>query len=124
MLKVSTRKTTRPYKRLPGKATIIEAIRASHGLISAAAAALGSPRSALSNRVLRDPELRAEVEQAREVHLDLAEAEITRAIRNQDTKTARWLLGCRGAARGYRGDSNADTPEPPPVTGGLSSDEG
>lgn len=80
---------------------VAAALRASHGIYTAAAARLGCARMTVAYYVERHPELAAVRAEAREVVLDKAESALVRLVDADDPGTVRWLLGRLGASRGY-----------------------
>lgn len=80
---------------------VANALRASHGIYTAAAGLLGCDRGTVAGYVERHPELAAVRAEAREVVLDKAESALVRLVDADDPGTVRWLLGRLGASRGY-----------------------
>lgn len=84
-----------------GNKKIIEALRLSGGVITAAAEILGYTRPALSKRINDDPELKAAAEESRETLVDAAETGLFDLIKKRDTTAIIFSLKTRGRSRGY-----------------------
>jgi len=81
--------------------TIIEALRASGGIVSVAANKLNIARQTLHDWINDDPGIAACVAACREETLDLAEAQLIKAIRDGSEKSVHFILRTLGKARGY-----------------------
>jgi hypothetical protein len=94
---VTPKKTTVPraYDELA------EALRAHHGLVSLAAAALGIARESLHRRIRQSKQLQAVLAEAREHVTDVAEASLFRAIEGGEAWAVCFYLKTQGRARGY-----------------------
>ncbi len=80
---------------------IAEALRASAGIYSAAAAKIGCAPNTVRNYVLRHPELQEVVDEVRENTLDLAESQLLKALGDGNLTAVIFFLKCRGKQRGY-----------------------
>jgi hypothetical protein len=140
---LATKKKRRTSAKI-SKQEIEQAIKASGGIISAAAVilskakseALGKPfsisRQAISDRVKKDPELAELLDHCNESNLDLAELELIRQIREGNLTAIIFYLKCKGKNRGYieksrteltGGDGGPVALEPPKVNLGALTDE-
>lgn len=85
---------------------LIEALRASSGLVTFAAKRITdagtkiSPQ-AISERILRNPELKKIVDEISNAVLDMAEAALFKKIQGGDLGAICFLLKCKGKSRGY-----------------------
>jgi hypothetical protein len=77
------------------------ALRASSGVVTAAASELCVTRQALQKRITRSAHLQAVVKDITEGKLDLAELVIYREVARGDAATARWMLDRKGRDRGW-----------------------
>lgn len=85
---------------------LIEALRASSGLITFAAkriteAGTKISAQAISERILRNPELKKAADEISNAILDMAEAALFKKIQGGDLGAIIWLLKCKGKSRGY-----------------------
>lgn len=84
------------------KQVISELLKKYFGNLSRIADAMGTTRLGLRNRINSDPELKAELEQARERYVDeLEESVWERAIESKDSVLQIFLLKTQGRNRGY-----------------------
>lgn len=93
----------RALRRPPGLTVeqVVRALRASAGVRSLAAQALGVDRSTITHFAKRHPEIEAIEEDIRETYLDIAEAKLVQAINAGEMQAVRYFLDQHGAARGY-----------------------
>lgn len=110
---VLTAKKRRSALTKISKQEIEQAIKASGGIISAAAVilskakseVLGKPfsitRQAISERIKKDPELNELLEHCNESNLDIAELELLKQIREGSLTAIIFYLKCKGKNRGY-----------------------
>lgn len=80
---------------------VIEAIRASHGILSAAARRLGITRQTVHKYVERYPTIKAATEEEREKFLDMAEAGLAKHVHNGSLPAIMFALKTVGRNRGY-----------------------
>lgn len=78
-----------------------EAIELNGGLLSFAARSLGISRSALSERIKKNPDLAAFVQEIREETLDKAENQLIIAMESGDIQAIKFMLRNLGKERGY-----------------------
>ena len=85
-----------------------DALRRSYGVMTTASGIIerqighSYTRKAVEKRVKRSSRLQEVRRQVEEELLDLAENKMVEAIQAGDGRTVRWLLGLKGAHRGYR----------------------
>jgi Bacterial regulatory protein, Fis family len=75
---------------------IIEALRASAGIVSLAAQKIGVARQTVHQWISSEPELKAAVDDIREINLDLCEAGLMKLIAAGDRESIRFYLRCFG----------------------------
>jgi hypothetical protein len=80
---------------------IIEAMRASRGMIATAARLLGCSRQTVYDAIARHPEINSVVAGERELMLDNAELKLQEAIDNGESWAIRFYLSTQGQSRGY-----------------------
>ena len=80
---------------------IAEALQKAGGFVSHAAKQLGVVNSAIHNRIARSPELKTVLDDARCVHLDIAEVELLKAMKRGEAWAVCFFLKCQGKDRGY-----------------------
>lgn len=101
-------------------ARIIEALKASKGLVSPAAKKLGISRETIHKRIREHPKVKQAVIDAREEILDLAEAQLLKSINQGEIKSIHYILDRLGGSRGYCPRSEVQTeisgPNGGPVT--------
>lgn len=83
------------------QAKIIKALRASRGMIAAAARMLGCTRQTIYDAIVRHPEINQVVAGERELMLDQAELKLQEAIDGGEGWAVRYFLSTQGQARGY-----------------------
>jgi hypothetical protein len=88
-------------KKRPDNKIIIEALKASGGIISMAAQKIGFARQTVSTWVNGDPELRAAADSFTDEILDLAELKLIELIRDGDREAIKFFLRCKGKTRGW-----------------------
>ena len=100
--------TTRHSNEKYSPAKIIEALRATRGMITTAARLLGCSRQTIYEAIARHPEINDVVSGERELMLDTAEKKLQEAVENGDSWAIRFYLATQGQNRGYierqRGD--------------------
>lgn len=108
--KKSARTAKKPVASKGGKAPsltekdfprVIEALRASGGIKTEAAAMLKVARSTLYLFLEEHPEIQQAAAEIGEELLDLAEGQVAAAVRSGDMPTVRWFLELKGKDRGY-----------------------
>ena len=94
---------------------MLRAIRGSGGIPQVVASRLGCDRQTVINYLRRYPELNSAFLQERDAAVDIAEAQVFKAIQGDpengiapDIPTARWLLEQIGSPRGYGKHSRLD----------------
>ncbi len=80
---------------------IAESLRATGGIISHAATALGVHRSTISRRIGRSEVLKAVMEEATEGALDIAEETLMNKIKEGNLTAVIFFLKTKGRGRGY-----------------------
>jgi hypothetical protein len=80
---------------------VATALRAEHGIKIDAARSLGCHRSTIDRYIKRYPEVREAFEEAREILIDRAEAQLTAAVDAGDWPAVRFTLVTLGKERGY-----------------------
>lgn len=80
---------------------IIEAVRASSGILADAARMLGCHRATMHSYVNRYSTVRAAVEEEREVLIDLCESKLVEAVKRGDMQAVYFTLKTIGKDRGY-----------------------
>ena len=88
-------------QRRYSKKIIIAALRASNGLVSAAATRLGCDRKTIRNYFERYPELDQELRDIRDSFVDLAEGSLLAQVQEKNTAATIFLLRCLGKSRGW-----------------------
>lgn len=78
-----------------------QALRASGGFITHAAAKLGVATSTLSERVSKSERLKRVVAETKAEHLDLAESKLIEAMKAGEAWAVCFYLKCQGKERGY-----------------------
>lgn len=100
---MTRRSNAAPVKR--DRARVLAAYRDHFGNVSQIARVLGIARQTVYDWAAADEELRAALEEAREAHLDAAEAVLTRImLKGQDKDALRasiYTLSTRGKKRGW-----------------------
>lgn len=86
-----------------------DALRASGGFVTHAAAMLGISWPALSERVKKHARLQRVLEEAREQHLDLAETQLISSVAQGEAWAVCFFLKCKGKGRGYIERQQIDT---------------
>ena len=89
--------THRHYKT----AEIVEALKATGGLVYMAARKLGCDPSAINKRAKASPEIQSAIDNARGDMLDMAEHELKKAVRGGDMTAVIFTLKTIGKHRGY-----------------------
>ena len=82
-------------------AKIIEALRASRGMIAAAARLLGCTRQTIYDAIIRHPEINTVVAGERELMLDTAELKLMEAVEGGEAWAVKFMLATQGQSRGY-----------------------
>lgn len=82
-------------------AQIINAIRGSRGIVSAAAASLGCSRQTIHSRINSSEEVRQAYEEEREDAIDHVEGKLFQKIDDGDFGAIKFFLRSRGKERGY-----------------------
>jgi len=103
------------------KKHLIATLQKTGGLISLAARELGISRQAIHKRIADDDSLREELNEIREVDLDIAEAKLKQSIRKGDAWAVRFYLQTLGRERGYVTRSETTGADGGPVRVDLSS---
>jgi len=80
---------------------VIEALRGTRGLVTLAARQLGCTPRCVHNYVDRYPAVRAALDAARAQQLDIAEAQLFKAIDNGELRAVEFFLRTIGRQRGY-----------------------
>jgi len=80
---------------------IIEALKATRGMLTLAADKLGVSRRTLFAYRERWPEIDQEVEEWRERRVDTAEIALDKAVMNGELQAIFFVLNCLGRSRGY-----------------------
>lgn len=91
------KRTFRHYKT----AEIVEALRATGGMVYMAARKLGCDPSTINTRARTSPEIQAAIDNARGDMLDMAEHELKKAVRGGDMTAVIFTLKTIGKHRGY-----------------------
>ena len=89
------------HKKPTTKAEVIEALRATNGLVSHAARALNISDIALYARLKKNPDIAEELKRIREANLDVAESKLFELIRQGNLGAVIFYLKCIGKHRGY-----------------------
>jgi len=79
----------------------IDAIPGSAGIISRIAKKVGCDWHTAKKYIGKYPTVRQAYEDEREQVLDIAESVVIDALKDKDLITAKWILGMKGADRGY-----------------------
>ena len=82
-------------------AEIVEALKATGGLVYMAARKLGCDPSAINKRAKASPEIQSAIDNARGDMLDMAEHELKKAVRGGDMTAVIFTLKTIGKHRGY-----------------------
>jgi hypothetical protein len=85
----------------PSNEKIIEVLRATGGIITAASRQLRISRATLYNWLKADPELQTAYQEISEELLDIAEGELVKLVTGGDFSAVRFLLRCKGKSRGW-----------------------
>lgn len=93
-------------QRRYSKKVIIEALRASNGMITAAARRLGCDRTTVRNYFRRYPELDQALQDIRDSYVDLAESSLLEQVKEKNTQATIFLLKCLGKGRGWTENPN------------------
>jgi len=80
---------------------ILEALKATGGLVYMAARKLGCDPSTINKRAKTSPEIQAAIDNARGDMLDMAEHELKKAVRGGDMTAIIFTLKTIGKGRGY-----------------------
>lgn len=80
---------------------ILEALKATGGLVYMAARKLGCDPSTINKRAKSSPEIQAAIDNARGDMLDMAEHELKKAVRGGDMTAIIFTLKTIGKGRGY-----------------------
>lgn len=102
VLLASTR--TPPLKERSRKyppAKIIEALKQTRGMITAAARVLGCERKTIYNAARSLPAVKQAIEEERELMLDFAEMQLFRAVNEREAWAVCFYLKTQGKVRGY-----------------------
>lgn len=83
------------------KKKILEALRATGGFVSYAAAKLEVHESTIHRAIGKFPDLKAELEHIRNGHLDMAEHSLIKQVKSGNTSATIFMLKCLGKPRGY-----------------------
>jgi predicted transcriptional regulator len=94
-------------------AEVSEALRASGGLVTDAADALGCSRPTIYAYLKKYPEVAQAKEDSEEKNLDIAESKLMEAVKNREAWAICFFLKCKGKKRGYseKGEYEADLEE-------------
>lgn len=87
--------------RSQSDAAIIEALRASGGVVTVAAQLLGCAPNTIRRQIKQNPTMAAAWQEVRDETLDLAESQLLRAIRAGDMRAIMFFLKTQGRGRGY-----------------------
>lgn len=91
----------KPKLEIAGAAKVIEALRLSGGIKAAAAGELGVSRTTLYKFIDDYPEVGEALSEIDSEILDVAEAQVVKAIKTGEMQTVRWYLELKGKDRGY-----------------------
>lgn len=80
---------------------VVQAIKDTFGVVTAAAERLGMARDTLHGWIREEPKYQAALAEAREITLDVAESKLFQAIAAGDMKAITFYLRCFGKRRGY-----------------------
>ena len=80
---------------------MIEALRASRGMIATAARLLGCSRQTIYDTIARHPEINSVVAGERELMLDTAELKLMEAVEDGEAWAVKFMLATQGQSRGY-----------------------
>jgi len=80
---------------------MIAALKASHGCVHVAATTLQCSPSTVYRFINRDDEVKAALDESRELRLDLAELRLDQAVKNGEAWAICFLLKTLGKSRGY-----------------------
>ena len=94
---------------------ISDALRANGGFVTYAASALNVSYQAIYQRIKRSPELEQVLREVQESHLDLAENELIKKVRDGDLGALCFFLKCKGKKRGYIEKAATDESERKPL---------
>ena len=97
----STPKKERSGHRHYKNVEIVEALKATGGLVYMAARKLGCNPSTINKRAKTSPEIQAAIDNARGDMLDMAEHELKKAVRGGDMTAIIFTLKTIGKHRGY-----------------------
>jgi hypothetical protein len=95
------RSTADRRRKPPTKREYREAIKRHHGLLSIAARSLGVNRRSIYRAIERWPDLKDEIDEAREFTVDTAEGKLYAAIAKGEAWAIRYFLQTIGKDRGY-----------------------
>lgn len=99
----------------PGREKVIEALRQSGGVVSAAARKLNVTRKTVYEWIKVDDALKDACEQIRDETIDLAEGVILKAISESNLDATKFFLRCMGKARGWTEQRIVSGPDGGPV---------
>jgi hypothetical protein len=99
LVKAETRDVASYRKYTPEQ--MIEALRATHGLISPAADLLGCGRRTMQRYIKEYPEILEAIEDEDEAFNDVAEASLYQAVKRGDPWAVCFRLKTKGKKRGY-----------------------
>jgi len=97
-------------KSIPEEA-IIKALTKSRGNISHASKLLGCERKTIYNHIEKNPHLQDEIDNQREVLLDICERELNKLAEAGYFPAIKFLLSTRGQSRGYTTKQSIDIQE-------------
>lgn len=89
------------YELDSAKKRMVEALKATKGIVTAASEASGVPRSTHYTWMNDDPEYKQAVEDAQEVAIDFVEGKLISLIEGGDTASTIFFMKTRGKKRGY-----------------------
>lgn len=96
-----TAKTSRKAYKKPTNARIIEALRASGGVVTLAADKCGVVRQTMAKWIANNKSLRAACDEITEEMVDIAEAQMIGLVRAGDRESVKFFLRCKGKGRGW-----------------------
>ncbi len=80
---------------------MIEALKASRGMIATAARLLGCSRQTIYDAITRHPDINSVVAGERDLMLDTAELKLMEAVEDGEAWAVKFMLATQGQSRGY-----------------------
>lgn len=102
---------------------IEEAIRAAGGFLTTAAKAVGLSYTQMKRRMAKSERLREVRDEVCEVHLDIAEDALIKAVKVGEAWAVCFYLKCKGKGRGYIERESGAVPDVTPPAETLPDDE-